>query len=204
LSSIFVSEIMTSFESEILHNLLVNCPSQGRHESSAKHPGSESDEETSRSGSGQDHLDRAGNVGVSGRLDLHLCLDDIGRMGGQAGHESGRDAAGEVGECSAAEGQAGGLIAARNDVVFQLCVEHQVEPGVGRVPYQGGQQSAGQTANTLCPVNVNQGGRHSGVSELTRLESGFEDGDWDHDGSREAAGAHAQPYRLKWVGLLLT
>ena len=102
-----------------MHDPFIDGPGESRHEGPTHHPGSEPDEEPSRSRLPQYDEGGLSDVAVNVRPKLHLRLDDVGRVSHEAGQESGAKAATEVGRRFKFFGE--------DNPLLELCVEHEIK-----------------------------------------------------------------------------
>lgn len=114
------------FESNSPHDLLIDSPSQSRHESSSQHSWRQTDEKSSETSRFEDRFGRLRHCSVDIGSQLHLGLEDICRMSDYTREKSCTQAAGEVAQrLDLGRGRWRNKV--REGVVFQLGVEHQIQ-----------------------------------------------------------------------------
>lgn len=178
------------------HDLFVDGPSQCGHEGSSQHPWSESHHESTGSRGPKDLLHGDGDRVELLGIELHLGLDHIRRMGHHRGQEPSENAAREVrhGGFGAINGPVFGSRQSEsgNNLLLQLCVEHQIEAGKGRIPHQGGNKATAQATDAFASIDLHESLAHLLVLVGARLEAGLDDRDRDDQGPGDTPSRHAQ------------
>ena len=118
-------------------------------------------------------------------VQLQLGLDDVGRLGDEAGQHPGHHPGHEVDRAGLV------LLHLPGCEGLQVFVEHEVETREGNVPGQCGHQTQAEAPQSLGRQDGPQCRHHRPVVELAGLEPGLNHCEGDHDGARQGAGGAA-------------